>query len=36
MFTLTGHTDAVETADVDPGEPPIQALRQSADARRAR
>jgi hypothetical protein len=35
MFALTGNTDAVEIADVAPGEPPIQALRQRADARRA-
>jgi anti-sigma B factor antagonist len=35
MFTLTGHTDEVEIADLAPGEPPIEALRQSADARPA-
>jgi anti-anti-sigma factor len=32
MFTLTGTTAAVEIADVDPGEPPVQALQQLADA----
>jgi anti-sigma B factor antagonist len=35
MFALTGHTREVEIADVAPGAPPIQALRQRADARRA-
>jgi anti-anti-sigma regulatory factor len=35
VFALTGHTDAVEIADVDPGAPPVQALRQLADAGRA-
>ena len=35
VFALTGHTDAVDIADIAPGEPPIQALRQLADAGRA-
>ena len=35
MFALTGHTREVEIADVAPGEPPVQALRPTADARRA-
>jgi anti-sigma B factor antagonist len=35
VFALTGHTDAVEIADVDPGAPPVQALRHLADAGRA-
>ena len=36
MFALTGHTDAVEIADGDPGEPPAQALGHLTDAGRAR
>ena len=35
VFALTGHTREVEIADVGAGEPPIQALLQSTDARRA-
>ena len=31
VFALTGHTDAVEIADVDPGDPPVQALRALPD-----
>ena len=32
MFTLTETTGAVEIADVNPGEPPVQALRHLTDA----
>ena len=32
MFALTGHTDAVDIADIAPVEPPVQALRQRANA----
>jgi anti-anti-sigma factor len=32
VFALTGHADAVEIADIDPGEPPVGLLRQRADA----
>jgi anti-sigma B factor antagonist len=32
VFALTGHTDAVEVADVDPGDPGVQALPQLAAA----
>ena len=32
VFALTGHTDAVEIADLDPGGPPVQALRLLPDA----
>lgn len=34
VFALTAHTDAVEIADVDPGAPPVRALRQLPDAGR--
>jgi anti-anti-sigma factor len=35
MFALTGSSDEVEICDVDPAEPPVQALRQLTDAGRA-
>jgi hypothetical protein len=35
VFALTGTTDAVEIANVYSGDPPVEALRQRADARRA-
>jgi anti-anti-sigma factor len=35
VFALTGSTDELELADVDPREPLVQALRQLAEADRA-